>query len=257
MKLNSYPLLIVLFIFLFNISIKGRQIYHLSDTIVISGQVTDFTNNPIDSSVVRILDYNFNSIYETFTNHDGYYSLNIAKGNYMAMFAMREKEYPKHRAVPEEDMRLEFWSWNIIANEDLTINPHYHKLELYRTNVFKYESGFMIYTRPMSLTEALRNEEKDKVEQRYSNLSVKMENIKFQVFADNEPLEIYSIQAINEYSTQEDKDPMGAYLIQVSNPQHITNHPHIAFRIVAENTKHKEKGENIYFYKKQSESKKY
>jgi protocatechuate 3,4-dioxygenase beta subunit len=94
------------------------------NTITISGQVTDFDGNAIDSSVVQVLHADFSVAYEAYTDKDGYYSIhNVKKGKYMALYAIRPKEYPRQDAVPDDEKRLEFWAWNVIADTDLIINP--------------------------------------------------------------------------------------------------------------------------------------
>lgn len=249
-KLLFTPFLIIL---LYACSDRPYSDGQALETITISGRVTDFEGNPIDSSVVRILYDTFESAYETYTSKDGSYKLEgIIKGKYLGMFAMRLNEYPQGSATSEDAMRLEFWAWNIIADRDMVINPRYHKLELYGTNVFKVEyggSGYMIYVRPMSLGKFLAyKQKKDKSES--TNLSIPLEDIQFEVFADDELLKIKSVQAIDEYTSEDNNSSMGGFIIQVDPPKHNTTTPYIVFRVVGEDKKQKEKGENIYFYEK-------
>jgi len=113
-----------------------------SDKITISGQVTDFDGNPIDSCLVRLCHKNFNLVYETYSDEKGYYALkDVEKGYYMALMAIRPKEYPRpifvspDEVVSDEKKRFEYWAWNVIADKDLTINPRYHRLELYKNEL--------------------------------------------------------------------------------------------------------------------------
>ncbi len=107
------------------------------DFIEISGQVTDFEGNPIDSAVVQLKHPDFSEAYSTYSDADGNYKLTgVKKGVYAAMYVLRPKEYPRKNAVSPKDMRLEFWAWNVIADRNLTINPRYHRLELYGLNAF-------------------------------------------------------------------------------------------------------------------------
>lgn len=223
------------------------------ETITISGQVTDFEGMPKDSSVVRLLYPDFSNAYITYTDKDGYYKLeNVEKGKYMAMYAMRKKEYPRENAVPKDDMRLEFWAWNVIANKDLVINPRYHRLEVYGTTVFQNFGGypgFFIYFRPMSITKYLSYSQeiyldKKKAEQ-VADISVKPENLAIKVFADNELLKINSIQPVEEFLGGM---PITGYIVQVDKPKNKSAEPYIVFRIEAENKEYKEKGESLYFY---------
>ena len=207
-----------------------------SQTVSISGKVTDFEGNPINSCFIDLKHADFTSAYSTYSDKNGNYKLeNVEKGNYLALFALRMDEYPTAKQVPEADMRLEFWAWNIIADSDLVINPRYHKLELYGTVATKMPNGYMLYFRPMSLTNFLVNE----------NVSVAPENLKVNVFADEEPLKIKSIQPVEEYN---EEMIITGYIIQVDKPKITTDKPFIIFRVEAENIKDAEKGENLYFF---------
>lgn len=225
------------------------------EIVTISGKVTDFENIPIDSAVVRIYHSDFTIAYETYTDNSGFYELNnVIKGNYAAMYVIRLKEYPRMDAIPEEDMRLEFWAWNIIADKNLTINPRYHKLELYGTVVFEEYGGrpvLLVYFRPMSVTK--NNSygkdiylDKSKMEEMNVDLSVSPEYLDVEVYADEEALDIKSIQPIYDY--KKEKKQVVSYLLQVDRPKVRPNKPYIIFRIVATNKEYDEKGENLYFF---------
>jgi hypothetical protein len=231
------------------------DICYSQNTITISGQVTDFDGNVIDSSVVEVLHPDFSVAYETYTDKNGYYSINnVKKGKYMAIYAIRPKEYPRQDAVPDAEKRLEFWAWNVIADTDLTINPRYHRLELYGTNVFKIEGGYhgmMIYVRPMSLSkqliyskEVVLNKSRGEKE---ANISVAPEHFKVKVFMDEQELHVNSIQPLEEYEGS-DNLPITGYMIQVDLPKTKPEKQYLIFRIEAENTEYHEKGENIFFY---------
>lgn len=225
-------------------------------TITISGQVTDFEGNPIDSSIVQLKHKDFTTAYETYSDEKGYYSLeNVEKGQYVAMFAMRLKEYPRTNAVSEEEMRLEFWAWNIIADKDLQINPRYHRLELYGFQVFEVFGGapyLMAYVRPMSLSKYIAHGkdvylDKEKSE-KVSDISVDLKDIEFKLYAGNEPLTIHSIQSLIEYEG-ENNQSMRAFFLQFDRPKEFSDDNYCIFRIEAtHNAFGIEKGENLYFY---------
>lgn len=226
------------------------------ETITISGRVTDFDGNPIDSSIVKLNYPDFGTAaYETHTDKDGYYKIeNVEKGKYISLFAMRMKEYPRANAVDEEDMRLEFWAWNIIADRDLTINPRYHKLEIYGTTVFKEfggATGFFIYFRPMSVTKYISYSKElyldKKAAEKAMDVSIDPEHLEVKIYADEEPLNINSIQQIDLF-TGKGNQPMKGYLLQVDEPVNKTLKPYIIFKVEANNKEHDEKGESIYFY---------
>lgn len=249
-----FLLLMLIFFGIFVSCNKSRQ-SEISNTITITGKVTDFDGNPIDSSIVKILHQDFSSAYETYTDHSGYYKLkNIEKGRYMAMYVLRPKEYPRNNEVPKEDMRLEYWGWNIIADSDMVINPRYHKLELYGTTVFDVyggQPGLFIYFRPMSLTKYLSYSDSIYINKeragRVADISVKPENLKVEIFADDELLKINSIQAIKEY-TGENNVAITGYIVQTNVPKAKSDKPYRVIRVVAENKEFSEKGENLCFY---------
>lgn len=108
-----------------------------TDTVKISGTVTDYNGSPVDSCTVLIYNPDFTEAYETASDTQGHYTLDsIPKGKYAAIAAMRINEYPRMLQVAPEDMRLEFWAWNVIADRDITLNIRYGKLELYGTTAF-------------------------------------------------------------------------------------------------------------------------
>lgn len=226
------------------------------ETISISGRVTDFEGNPIDSSIVKLNYPDFGAAaYETYTDNDGYYTLpNVKKGKYTSLFAMRLKEYPRANAVKEEDMRLEYWAWNIIADRDMIINPRYDKLEVYGTTVFEEfggSSGFFVYLRSMSVTKYVSYSKElylnKKEAEKNTDVSVEPEHLAVKVYADDESLKVNSIQQI-ELFTGDVRYPMKGYLLQVDKPKNKPTKPYIIFRVEAENKEFNEKGESIYFY---------
>lgn len=238
-----------------SICVMGISYAQNSDTITISGRATDFNGNPIDSCFVALFYPNFSVAYSAYTDNDGFYSIpNVEKGKYMAIYAIRPNEYPKELKVAEKDMRLEFWAWNVVADKDLTINPRYHRLELYGTTVFKSNGGYpgmTIYTRPMSLGRMLsygqdvwsskvKSEKTEEID-----LSVEPDQIEFKVYADDVPVAIQSVQAVREFIGG---PRQMAYLIYIDLPKKQAGKYSI-FRVEAFNKAYGgEKGENIYFY---------
>ncbi len=215
-------------------------------TITISGRVTDFEGNPIDSCCVGVLYPNFSKAYSAWSDKEGYYSIpGVKKGKYMALYALRPKEYPRELKVAEKDMRLEYWAWNIVADNNLTINPRYHRLELYGTTIFKQNGGhpsMIIYTRPMSLGRFLSNGKEGKKEE---DISVEPNEIEFKVYADDVPVTVRSVQPVEEYIGG---GRVMAYLLYVDLPQKKYE-KYCIFRIEAyDRVWGGEKGENAYFY---------
>ncbi|MCL2682845.1 MAG: carboxypeptidase-like regulatory domain-containing protein [Bacteroidales bacterium] len=232
------------------------------NTITISGQVTDFNGNPIDNSAIILMHKNFNPAHITFSDETGHYTMEgVEKGQYIGLFAMRLNEYPRAlemfgiETVPEDDMRLEFWAWNVIADKDLTINPRYHRLELYGFQVFEILGGspyLMAYVRPMSLGKILLHEKdvysnKEEAEN-VIDVSVELKDIEFKIYVGNEPLTIHSVQPLVEYHGEKEQ-PMTAFFLQFDRPKEFSNTDYLIFRIEAtHNAFGVEKGENLYFY---------
>jgi hypothetical protein len=224
------------------------------NTVTISGRVTDFEGRPIDRCEVSLGHADFTDAYTAVTDKDGYYSIpNVVKGRYASLCAMRPDEYPRPPMVPERDMRLEYWAWNIIADRDLTVNPRYHRLELYGTTVFKSWGGYpgvIIYTRPMSLGRHVSygaNMYGDKAasEEAQLDISAEPEDISFEVWADDVPLTVRSVQPVDEWVGG---GRQKAYLIYADPPTTKADGFRI-FRLAAFNRAHGgEWGENAYFY---------
>ena len=227
-----------------------------SETIVISGKVTDFEGNPIDSAIVELFHADFSTAYSTYSDENGNYKLtDVKKGKYLAMYVLRPKEYPRKNAVPKEEMRLEFWAWNVIADRDLEINPRYHRLELYGLNAFMpigSGTGIWLYARPMSLGKLLEYDseiytDKSKIDE-IVDINVYPEHFKAEAFVDDKPVPIKSIQKVVEIEGTEKKPPMIGYLVNIDF--NITQKPERPYKIklVGENTELKEKGENVCFF---------
>jgi hypothetical protein len=241
-------------LFLFVNACSNKQQTQAINTITISGQVTDFDGNPIDSCVVQLMHEDFSIVSETYSDKSGHYALkDVEKGKYMAIYAIRPKEYPREDVVPAADKRLEFWAWNVIADKNLTINPRYHRLELYGFNVFEVYGGYpalMAYVRPMSVGKYLSYEKEIWLDKRKAekaaDISVNPQDIEFKIYAGNEPLKIYSVQTIIEYSGE--NQPFNGYFLQFERPKQRPE-KYCIFRIEAtHNLFGIEKGENIYFY---------
>jgi hypothetical protein len=240
--------------FLFTLAVLFYGNLFAQETVTLSGRATDFDGHPIDSCSVHLFGCDFNPIYTAVADKDGYYTMkDVKKGTYMALYAIRANTYPRRNAVPYSDMRLEFWGWNVIVDRDLTINPRCHRLELYGTTVFEQYGGYpglFVYTRPMSLGKLLAYDKetvlnKEKAD-KDADISVLPDDFKVQVFADDEPLKVNSVQAVEEYVGEGHQ--LG-YLIQVERPKHRPSRPYVIFRVTAQNTALGEEGENIYFYR--------
>jgi hypothetical protein len=119
------------------------------DSVTISGRVTDFKDQPIEGASVELKDSRFETVAKAVSGKDGRYSLTAAKGQYMALLAV--KDYQVNF--------LEYWAWAVPAERDLEINPRFDRLEVYAVNAWRPQGGYpsyQVYFRPMSLTRVIK-----------------------------------------------------------------------------------------------------
>lgn len=137
--MKSIPILLLFALLSFNAESQ--------DNVKLYGKITDFNGNPIDSVSVRLKNRKFENVYETTTGEDGRFSLQVAKGMYYCMYAIKLSDYRK--------TKLEYWAWNLPIFDNLEINPRYENMEIYGINAFEPQvtpqETYRIYFRPMSL----------------------------------------------------------------------------------------------------------
>ena len=146
-------------LFLWMLLAAGCMSVMAQQRVKISGHVTDFDGKPISHCAVMLMDKHFHTVDSASTDSAGYYCItNVKPGRYMALTAVRWNEYVRFSKLPEQDRRLEFWAWNIMADKDLTINPRYHRLELYGTTAFcpTGTNALIVYTRPPRIPSTTR-----------------------------------------------------------------------------------------------------
>lgn len=166
---------------------------------------------------------------------------------------MRVNEYPRMLQVAPEDMKLDFWAWNVIADRDITLNIRYGKLELYGTTAFLEYGGrreMLIYTRPMSVTKVIAYQNfVDKADaEKNSVVTVDPQYMSFDVYVDGEPLEIYSVQPLTMIDKGNSAGNDTCYLLQVELPQNIYSHDKpYEIRVVGHNSQYDEHGESVYY----------
>lgn len=240
------------FILLFSIFIACVS---YAQSYSITGWVTDYNGSPVDSCSIIIYNPDFSEALETLSDANGYYRLDsIPKGRYAAIAAMRVNEYPRMRQVPFEDMKLEFWAWNVILDNDLTLNIRYDKIELYGTKAFFEYGGrqeLLIYTRPMSVTKVIRDPNfMDKTAQEKStNVTVAPQHIDFKVYVDGNPIDVLSVQHLSLPNTNGNSINDDCYLIQTYLPNDIYSHFERPYeiRVVGHNKEFDEWGECVYY----------
>lgn len=231
------------------------------NTVRLYGKVTDFNNNPVDSASVwlknkingiAIKDKRklFDNAYETLTDKNGNFSIEVEKGTYYCLYAIKESDYGK--------TKLEYWAWNLPIYNDLEINPEYDRMEVYGMNAFEPQTGpfetYQIFFRPMSLTKALKLPKKITSEMiDIAPKVIKEEDLKVQV--NGVDVKIVSLNRVKEYSR---KKYMYGYFLQVikpkeghvkiSNSQMVKGYDKISITLHSKETNEKGKGE--YFVKK-------
>lgn len=221
----------------------------------ISGRVTDYNDVPVDSCSVIIYNPDFSEALETLSDSNGYYRLDsIPKGRYAAIAAMRVNEYPRMQQVPLEEMKLEFWAWNVIVDNDLTLNIRYDKMELYGTKAFFEYGGrpeLLIYTRPMSVTKVINdpNFMNKAAHEKNANVTVAPQFIDFKVYVDGRQSDIISVQHLSLPHTNGNIINDDCYLIQAYLPSDIYSHFEKPYeiRVVGHNMEFDEWGESVYY----------
>ncbi|WP_158027178.1 carboxypeptidase-like regulatory domain-containing protein [Labilibacter marinus] len=226
------------------------------------GQVTDANNQPVDSASVW-LKQNIDSLsikdkegifknsYETFTDKNGMFSIDVKPGTYYCLYAIKEVDYGK--------TKLEYWAWNLPIYKDLEINPKYDRIEIYGINAFEPQSGpfnsYMIYFRPMSLTKTLSLPKEitaDTLNIAPANISAEELDIK----VNGLTAKIVTIDKIREYTRSEKH--MFAYVVQILKPkdnQQVSNPSELVdgfdkISIELQSKETNELGKGVYFVKK-------
>lgn len=220
--------------------------------VTVTGRVTDFDGNPLDSVTVGWLNPAFDGQYYATTDADGRYTARIPAGRYAYAGGINMTEYPVAGSLlPEEDQRLEFWAWNFIAERDTTFSFRYHRLEVYGVNAFHVQGaapGYTLYFRPMSLTRHQRWEHAGKPAGAAA-LAPPIDSARIEVMIGGEPVAIRMKQEVREYFDSESWS--NAYLLFVDPPKTESAVKH--FRIVMEDLGNGDKGEATYTLEEQTE----
>lgn len=223
-------------IYLLLFTLFSTIILHAQEKITLSGRITDFSGNPIDSAIVRIMDRNFKAQFITYSDRDGYYSMVVTKGNYNCIYAIKPSEYRK--------TKLEYWAWHVPLFDDIEINPQYQNMEIYGINVIEPQvtpyDTYIIYFRPMSLKKMItlvENQNVDKQsfanaehaeklivpdEKKICNIAPEMITPKeLSVKVNGIESEIVNIERVKEYARGMN---YYGYLIQIKKPEEIKKH---------------------------------
>ena len=252
MKISN-PLLLVFTILFFLTSFSQEK-------VTLYGKVTDFNNQPVDSASVwlknrldnvsinnkKIL---FDNAYETLTDRNGNFSIEVDKGTYYCLYAIKESDYGK--------TKLEYWAWNIPIYKDMELNPQYDRMEVYGINASEPQTGpfntYQIYFRPMSLTKALKLPKGKLKIIDIAPKTITKEELSVQL--NGFDAKVVSINKVDEYARG---TTMYGYLIQILKPKYdssnikksemATGFDKISITLHSKETNEKGKGE--YFVKR-------
>ena len=217
-----------------------------NNKVKLYGTVTDFNKNPVDSAIIRVKNKKFENLYETITDKNGKYSLDVEKGMYYSIYSIKEKDYGKRK--------LEYWAWNVPINKDLEINPMYDKIEIYGIHAFEPKTGpydtYRIYFRPMSLTKY----QKIKKINKGDTLNIAPEKLtisELKIKINDVAATIKTIDKVLEYNTSDNY--IFAYEVQVIEPENnnlpesekVEGYDKISIEINSSETN--EKGKAEYF----------
>jgi len=209
-----------------------------TDSVTISGKVTDFNGQSIEGALIMIKGYDFGQFIDTtFSDKTGHYSLLVKKGKYSGLAAVRMEDYSK--------TKLEFWAYEIPAHKNLEIDIRYDRLEVYGVNIFQVQGaypGYTIYFRPMSLTRFATADMSSEI----IDIAPPSDMVDIKVNINGESVNLNSIQRVEEFSG---KQKMYGFLIQtdLGNP---TDAKYNKFQIIVEDKENGDKGEAIYFKEK-------
>lgn len=219
-----------------------------TDSITISGIVTDFNGTPVDSAFVEVKYSDFKTAYKTLTDKNGHYSLKVLKGKYLALASLKMSEYPIGGSIlPKDKQRLEFWAWNVIAEKDLILNIKYHRLEIYGVNVFRIQGatpGFSIYCRPMSLSRVFSEPDK---QLNFIDLCPPPEELDVKVKINGSLVNVNLKQKVQEYVVD---GVCFGYLLHVDLPIEQTSEKYDIFHIEMTDLRNGDKGEAVSFREK-------
>ena len=229
-------LLIIITLFIF-ISCSHKE-NEKDKFVYISGKVTDFENNPIEKAKVGIKNRDFKDIYQTETDKNGDYTIKVAIRKYFALYAIKESDYGK--------TKLEYWAWNIPAQDNITINPKYNNLEIYSVHVFELKTNpndtYRIYFRPMSLKKFQQENNKKDTIDIIPNL--KKDEIKIKV--NDKIASVKTLDKVLEYNTT--GKYIYAYELQVIKPINDYKQAFDKITIEIHSTETNEKGKSDCFF---------
>ena len=168
----------------------------------IYGKITDKHNQPMNEVMAGVMDKNFEPQYQTVTNADGTFCLELPEGEYPFFMAVRDYG----------EKYLEYWCNDIRVEDSVELNFSIDTLEVYGIHVFEVRGAapaLTVYFRPMSLIRALAQE---------TDIApiITEDTVTFQV--NGEECKILVMNQVKEY-TQDGM--LTAYLVQITRPANM------------------------------------
>ncbi|MBW4863746.1 MAG: hypothetical protein KZY55_01280 [Paeniclostridium sp.] len=211
----------------------------MSNTVKLFGKITDFSKVPLNDAEIRLMDKDWNILYKTKSNENGYYELFVEKDIYFALYGC--KDYKVNY--------LEFWGWNIHVFNDLEINMKTDGVEIYAINAFKVQyklngidDTLHLYFRPMSLKRYNNLGENDYI----IDITPKLELSDVSVKINDTKSNILSLDMVKEYS--EENKYIYSYLTQVSIDRSIVNDELYEIKIYIKDYQTNEYGMGLLHY---------
>lgn len=162
--------------------------------MILDGYVRNKQSEPIANAMVEIKGEDFITIHSTESNEDGYYRFDIPSGHYPFLIAV--KDYAVNC--------LEYWSQNILLENNMSLDVSFDTLEIYGLHVFKVKGGgnsLMVYFRPMSLVRFQQGE-----------TDIAPVDFMIKVVIDGKEYPVIHTNLVKEIGGEQE---MSAYLIQV------------------------------------------
>jgi len=243
MRKNFGLALILLFYFVVGSLLSAEHESQPANAVKIFGRVTDFEGQPIKGAMVFLKDARFEDVATAKSDEDGRYSLSAPKGRYMALAAV------KHYMMKY----LEYWAWNVPADQDLEINPRIDRMEVYAINAWQPQGAhpsYQIYFRPMSLSMVMARIKEagsmaDFQKLPVLNIAPELGKDDIKVVIDNQHVNILEVNRVCEAAGE--NQHMFGYLIQVSLPAKKIDQSYSSLTITLIDPATGDKGEGCFF----------
>lgn len=169
---------------------------------MLKGTTKDKYGRSLSGVSVEVKNDQFQTIYQTFSNPDGCFELQLPDGFYPYLTAVRDYA----------DKYLEYWAHNVPAQGETTLDIVIDTLEVYGIHAFEARGGvraLSVYFRPMSLQKFQAGEQ---------DIAPDLAENGIQAAIDGQQAEVLVVNRVQEYT----RDGMlTAYLIQVAIPDDI------------------------------------